>query len=170
MSDRAKRLAPAAPAGSASGFGFGRGPGWRALLSVRPIAAGTLASGNPGEALPASTASSSNATTAPPPLSLTDRSTRSACRPSRGVAPDGDVPGRQPAAAGVGHHQHAPLRAAHLLLLQRLHLVARDALPLGEPVRGHVLGAPTQLAGGAGGASGARRGLVGGYRSQRGHL
>src|ERR671931_2552382 len=157
MSARAKRLAPAVPfTSSAGGLAFGLVPACSALVTVRPTAAGILASGNPGEESPASTASTSNATSAPPPLSLTDRSTRSACRPSRGVAPDGDVPGRHPAAAGVGHHQHAPLRAAHLLLLQRLHLVARDALALGEPVRGHVLGPPAQLTGGDGGAGGAR--------------
>ncbi len=74
MSDSANRLAPAGPAGSAAGFGFGRGPGCRALLTVRPTAAGTLPSGNPGDALPASTASASSAATAPAPLSLADRS------------------------------------------------------------------------------------------------
>src|SRR6266540_4927179 len=163
MSASAKRLAPLPLAGSGAGGGAGLRLGCSALLTVRPTAAGTLPSGNPGDALPASTASASNAATAAPAWPATARRgfggglTGSPSgrawppRRPRGVrawSPAGSGghrpaavgaahrdPGGGPAAALLGQDQHAQAAGPEALAAERADPGGRNAEPPGVPAR-----------------------------------
>src|SRR4029453_10134556 len=96
--------------GGGGAGGAGRPPARSPSVTLRLTAPGTLASGKPGEAAPARTASSRRAAMAPPPLSMTNRRTVVSPPPTRSRR-GGRL--RSRSAAGRRRRRPSPARAAY---------------------------------------------------------